>query len=116
MSDRRVDIMKKIIIAAIVYLTITLSGCVTTNAIVSESPIDADYIPAHDEIETTQEYEIDLLGDGGLFKLMPNTHTVHHPAEYKIQYRRTYENGDTDTYWKEVERDEYERIVDILDE
>nr|AHF24046.1 predicted protein [uncultured bacterium Contig643] len=116
MSDRRVDTMKKLIIAAITCLAITLSGCGTTNTIVSESPVDADYIPAHDEIETTQEYEIDLLGDGGLFKLMPNTHTVHHPAEYRIQYRRTYENGDSDTYWIEVDRDEYEKIIDMLDE
>lgn len=103
--------MKKIIAAITVCLAIMLSGCGATNAVTSETPIDADYVPAHDEIETTQEYSVDLFGDGGLFKLMPNTHTVHHPAEYRIQYRRTYENGDSDTYWIEVDRDEYEKII-----
>ena len=109
--------MKKIIVAAAtICIAVMLAACGAGREVVSETPIDADYTPAHDDIETTAEYEVDLLGDGGLFKLVPNTHTVHYPDKYEIEYRREYDKGDTDTYWKEVERDEYERIVDLLDE
>jgi hypothetical protein len=109
--------MKRIAAAtAIVCIAVIVAACGANRTVVNETPIDVSYTPAHDSIETTTKYVVDLLGDESLFKLMPDTHTVHYPDKYEIEYRREYDNGDTDTYWKEVERDEYERIADMLDE
>ena len=99
--------MKKIsILLCVVLIFALLTGC---NVVVSEKPIDAQYIAPYDAVETEYNYKYDWWN--GEFKYLPETKTVHHAAEYKVQYERVWENGYTETYWAVVSKAEYENIL-----
>ena len=98
--------MKKIIILLVIMLFV-MCGC-TKVKVVEEHPIDARYTESYKGIDTTYE----MKWDGDTWAEMPNTHSVVFPEKYEIQYRINYDNGSTKTEWREVARDEYEKVVE----
>lgn len=81
-------------------------GCAETPNIVSETPIDTDFIAAHDEITTEYRYKYSVWE--GEFKLLPFTETVHYPDCYMVKYEVIYDNGKKRTVWREVDKHTYE--------
>ena len=71
--------MRRIIalIFVILFCFSVLTGCEQKEE-VSRDVIDCRYTAAHDTIETDYDYKYDVWSDE--FRLMPNTHTVHHDA------------------------------------
>lgn len=89
-----------LICTALIVLLFT--GC----EIISEKPIDAEYIAAYDAMETVYSYKYDWLH--GEFRYLPELKMVHHEDEYKVQYERVWSDNSTETYWKTVSKGEYE--------
>lgn len=98
--------MKKITILLTIML-LAMCGC-TKVKVVEEHPIDARYTESYKGIDTTYE----MKWNGDTWAEMPNTHSVVFPEKYEIQYRINYDNGTTKTEWREVARDEYEKVVE----
>lgn len=98
--------MRRIIalIFVILFCFSVLTGCEQKEE-VSRDVIDCRYTAAHDTIETDYDYKYDVWSDE--FRLMPNTHTVHHDEEYEILYRVTYDDGTAADKWESVTRAEY---------
>jgi hypothetical protein len=99
--------MKRILIWIVLALFIVfLVGCAE---IVSEKPIDTEYIAAYDAMETVYGYKYDWFH--GDFKYLPEIKQVHHEEEYKVQYERVWSDGSTDIYWLTVSKEEYENAL-----
>lgn len=99
--------MKKMLIGiALVLFVVLLAGCAE---IVSENPIDTEYIPAYDAVETVYNYKYDWYH--GDFKYLPEIKTVHHEEEYKVQYERVWSDGSIDIRWMTVSKEEYEKAL-----
>ena len=98
--------MKKLIalIAAVLILLALLCGCHGKE--MRSEPIDCRYTAAYNDVETTYDYKYDIVA--GDFRLMPDTHTVHHDEQYEILYRITYEDGTTGESWLTVSRQTYQ--------
>lgn len=90
--------MKRALAAGLMACMVLASGC-THSEIVSEQPIDCDYIPGYTQI---------LIVDG-----MPQT--IIYPETYMIEYRYTHSDGSTSTKWEYVSEEEYDRASDALD-
>lgn len=90
--------MKRILTAGLAACLIFASGC-THPEIVSEQPIDCDYIP-----EYTQTI---IVGK--------TPQVIVHPETFMVEYRYTYSDGSISTRWKEVSEIEYDRVSDMLD-
>lgn len=90
--------MKRILVAGLAACLIFASGC-THPEIVSEQPIDCDYIP-----EYTQTI---IVGK--------TPQVIIHPETFMVEYRCTHSDGSTSTCWKEVSEMEYDRVSDMLD-
>lgn len=103
--------MKKIsIIICVILVAMLFAGCVE---IVSEKPIDAEYIAAYDTMETVYGYKYDWWN--GELKYLPELKMVHHDEEYKVQYERVWSDGTLDTYWLTVNKTEYENTLQKID-
>ena len=102
------------ILAVILLSAMLLSACTLTHEVVDRYLIDARYTPSYQGIETTYDYEIDMLGEE-TFKLMPDTHTVFYPEKYEVQYRCIRDDGESYTEWVEVARDEYEAAIEEME-
>lgn len=102
--------MKKLI--AIILLSIMVAticaACAEPITEVSREPINARHTEAYEGIETEYEYQYDWWK--GDFVLMPVMKTVRYPAKWEIQYRITYDNGETETEWCECTEEEYNRV------
>ena len=96
------------ILSCIIICTImlVLVGC---TEVISETPIDTEYIAAYDAMETVYEYKFDVLH--GDFKLLPVLKRVHHEEEFKVQYKIVYSNGDQNTVWRTVDKQTYEEAL-----
>lgn len=104
--------MRKISFLICVVLTVlTLTGCVE---VVSEKPIEAEYIAAYDAMETVFEYRYDWIN--GEFKYLPVFKMVHHDEEYRVKYEQVWSDNTTRTIWKTVTRAEYEEALKELEE
>lgn len=96
--------MKKFTILLTIML-LAMCGCAN---VVEEYPIDARYTESYIGIDTTYE----MKWNGNTWSEMPNTHTKAFPEKYEIEYRINYDDGSTKTEWREVARDEYEKVVE----
>lgn len=96
------------IIACIMICTMmfALIGCAE---VVSETPIDTEYIAAYDAMETEYEYKYDWWH--GDFVYLPVLKQVHHEEEFKVQYKIIYSNGDEYTKWETVDKHTYEEAL-----
>lgn len=101
-----------IIIVCLVICTMmyALIGC---TEVVSEVPIDTEYIEAYSAMESVYEYRYDWYH--GDFVYVPVLKQVHHSAEYKVQYKVTYSDGTTDTRWRTVDKATYEETLKQLE-
>ena len=97
------------IVSALLLSIAIAAGCVAREE-VGRIPVNKEFIPAHDAIETVYEYKMDLLGDGDLYKYLPVVKTVHYPDEYRIQYKVIYSDDSSDLVWEEVPKDEYDNL------
>lgn len=97
---------KTAFLICIALIVLIFTGCAE---IVSEKPIDTEYIAAYDAMETVYGYKYDWLN--GEFRYLPEYKMVHHAAEYKVQYERMWSDGSTDTYWATVSKAEYENAL-----
>ena len=88
-----------------VLIVLLFTGC----EIISEKPIDAEYIAAYDAMETVYTYKYDWLH--GEFRYLPELKMVHHDEEYKIQYERVWSDNSTETFWRTVSKSEYEEAL-----
>lgn len=96
--------MKKIItILILISICLSLAGCVE---VVSEKPIDAEYVAPYDAMETVYTYKYDWWH--GDLKYLPELKMVHHEEEYKVQYEQVWSDNSIETYWKSVSKEEYE--------
>lgn len=86
-------------------IVVLLSAC-TMPSEVRREPLETRFIPEHDSIETTNNYAFDPFHMD--FRLMPNTHTVHHSEKYEVCYRVFYDNGSTIERWETVDKTTYE--------
>lgn len=97
---------KTVFLICIALIVVFFTGCAE---IVSEKPIDTEYIAAYDAMETVYGYKYDWLN--GELRYLPEYKMVHHEEEYKVQYERMWSNGYTDTYWVTVSKAEYENAL-----
>lgn len=103
--------MKKLIA---ILLTLGMVLCfVGCNEIVTEKPIDVEYIAAYDAMETVYGYKYDWWN--GEVKYLPEYKMVHHEEQYKIQYERVWSDGTTDTYWLDATKTEYEKALQEIE-
>lgn len=93
----------------VIMLCAILTGCAE---VVSETPIDTEYVAAYDAMETVYEYKYDWLH--GDWKYLPVYKQVHHEAEYKVQYKIVYSDGSDTTTWRKVDKQTYEEVLKIL--
>ena len=98
-------------IVCLLTCLIFLTGCYE---VVSEKPINFEYIPAYDAMETVYEYQYDWYH--GDFKLLPNYKMVHHSETYKVQYKITYSDGSNQTLWRTVDKDIFEEAKRTIEE
>ena len=105
--------MKKAIsmILAMIIVLFCVMSC--TEAIVSQVPIDVDFIAAYDALETVYEYHWDWYHMD--YKYLPEYKLVHHEAVYRVQYSLTYSDGKTETVWREVDKDTYEEAKNEIE-
>lgn len=85
--------MKKFIVLSVLLM---LSAC-TEIGLVSRTVVQKDIIPAHEEIYTENEYDVDLWGDGSFFKKYPQTKSRWVKETYELTIEVLYDNG-TKTY------------------
>lgn len=105
--------MKKLIaILTVTILLICLVGCEEPPTVVSEKPIDTDFIAAHNTMETKYKYKYDWIN--GKYRLLPVYVEVSYPDTYKVQYEITYSDGSTETDWRKVDKPTYEKTLKDL--
>ena len=97
----------KMIAAGIVAAFILVLAACSSAEIVSKTPVDKRFTPAHEE-STTFLYFIPM---GNTYMTMPMESTKDVPDCYEVQYLITYDDGDRCTRWEEVTPEEYERIT-----
>lgn len=104
--------LKKVltITICVIMLCVILTGCAE---VVSETPIDTEYVAAYDAMETVYEYKYDWIHSD--WKYLPVYKSVHHEAEYKVQYKIVYSDGSDTTTWRKVDKQTYEEAVRIVD-
>jgi hypothetical protein len=107
-----VNIFKKILVIATCFIVICtiLTSC---TKVVSEIPIDTEYIAAYDAMETVYEYKYDWIN--GEYKLLPVYKQVHHSEVYRVQYKIVYSDGNETTVWRKVDRPTYEEALKIIE-
>ena len=93
----------------ILVLLFCLTGCIE---IVSETPINVEYVASYSSMETVYEYRYDWLH--GDFKYLPVLKTVHHDEVYKVEYERLYSDNTTFNYWKNVSKEEYTKAAEHI--
>ena len=98
------------IILALIIVMFCVISC--TVEIVSEIPLDVDFVAAYDTMETVHEYVWDWYHMD--YKLLPVSKKVHYEAVYKVKYLITYADGSERTEWREVERMTYEAAKNEL--
>ena len=103
--------MKKILIimTCFIVLCTILTSCAE---VVSETPIDTEYIAAYDAMETVYEYKYDWIN--GEYKYLPVYKQVHHSEVYKVQYKIVYSDGSETTSWRQVDKLTYEEACKIV--
>jgi len=101
--------MKKLKILSCIIICTMMFALIGCSDVVSETPIDTEYIAAYDAMETVYEYQWDWLH--GDFKLMPVYKSVHHEEKFKVQYKIVYSNGDEYTEWRTVDKQTYEEAL-----
>ena len=86
-------------------------GCeeVESVTVVSLRPIDAEMIPAHEELKPHYTYKYDRWNDE--YRMMPEIKTVWREKEYRVKYEETSSDGSVKCYWDTVEKEEYEAAV-----
>ena len=105
--------MKKLIVfLTITILLLCLMGCTEPPTVVSEGPIDTDFVAAHSAMIMEYEYIWDWRN--GEYKLLPVYKEVHYPDTYQVQYEITYSDGTTKTEWREVDKTTYEEALKVL--
>ena len=92
-----------LLIASIITFLFSSVGCAE---VISETPIDTEFITAHDEVVTDYEYKYNAWK--GEFVLVPAIKTVHKEDCYKVQYKITYSDGSSYTEWREVDKVTFE--------
>ena len=103
--------MSKRILAIILLLAVILPGCRAEE--VSNVPIDTQVIEAYDEQKVEYDYIYDWVH--GEYRYLPTgTKLVHHEAEYRVKYRKTYSDGYVNEYWETVTEKEYREAVKVL--
>lgn len=90
----------------ICVMMFVLIGCAEK---ISETPVDTEYTPAYDAMETVYEYKWDWWH--GEYRLLPNYKMVHHEEAYKVQYKIVYSNGDEYLEWRTVDKQTYEEAL-----
>lgn len=108
MNTRFITII--LLIAFILTFLFCSVGCAE---VVSETPIDTDFIAAHDEVVTDYEYKYNAWK--GEFVLVPVIKTVYKEDCYKVQYKITYSDGNSYTVWREVDRQTYEEALKVIE-
>ena len=103
--------MSKRILAIILLLVVILPGCRAEE--VSNVPIDTEFIEAYDSTEMEYGYVYDWW-NGELQYMPKGTRLVHHEAEYRVKYRKTYSDGYVNEYWETVTEEEYREAVKVL--
>ena len=98
---------------AVIVMLLCVSALISCAEVVSEKPIDVEYVAAYDAMETVYSYKYDWLN--GDWKYLPEYKMVHHEAEYKVQYEAIWSNGEITTYWENVDKQEYEQALDELE-
>lgn len=111
---KKLYIVTILLIAIFAMLLYCSVGCAEVKNVVSETPIDTQFIPAHSEIQTDHEYKYNALK--GEWVLLPVTKTVYVPDCYKVQYEVVYDNGKKETVWREVDKSIYEKAEKALAE
>ena len=118
MRKKEVRIIKALACAvfAITFMAVVVGLLIASSGVpaneVSREPIDVRYTEAHTGIETDYVNKYDVYK--GEFVLLPETKTVHHNAEWAIQYRITYDNGKQKTKWCACTELEYNRVKAVL--
>ena len=97
-----------VIIFMTVAVSLMLTSCGDPATEVSRDPVDVRYTEAYTGIETDYVHKYDWYS--GDWVLLPETKTVHHGAEWFIQYRITYDNGEQKTKWYACTELEYNRV------
>ena len=100
---------KTVLLICTALIILLFTGCAE---IVSEKPIDAEYIAAYDAMKTVYGYKYDWLN--GEFRYLPEIKMVHHEEKFKVQYERLYSDGSTETYWVTVSKAEYEDALKAI--
>lgn len=106
--------MKKIIaiLISMLFIIFMLCACDPPRQIVKKTPIETSFQEAYDSVETDYNYKYNWLEDE--FVLVPDTHTVHHSAQYKVKYYIKYDDGTHETVWEPVNYNEYSKARDNL--
>lgn len=104
--------MKKVFL--VLCLLLTLVVFVSCYETVSEKPIDARYTAAYSAMETVYRYKYDLYH--GDWRYLPEIEMVHHDEKYEIQYEVTYSDGSVVKTWRSVSKEEYEAILNDIEE
>jgi hypothetical protein len=86
-------------------IVVLLSAC-TMPSEVRREPLETRFTPEYDSIETTNNYVFDPFHMD--FRMMPNTHSVHHSETYEVRYRLFYDNGSTIDRWETVDKTTFE--------
>lgn len=92
-----------------VLIVVFFAACTEEKEIINKTPIDCRYTPASQELVTDYEYKYNWwTGD---FELVPNIHTETLPERYEVYYKITYIDGEINYCWKEVSKNEYEKVL-----
>ena len=104
--------MKKVFL--VLCLLLALVVFVSCYETVSEKPIDSRYTAAYSAMETVYNYKYDwLYGD---WRYLPEMRMVDHDEKYEIQYEITYSDGSVVKTWRSVSKEEYEAILNDMEE
>ena len=98
--------LKNLSCLIICTMMFVLVGCAE---VVSETPIDTEYIAAYDAMETVYEYKYDWVHSD--WKYLPVYKLVHHEEKFKVQYKIVYSDGSDKTVWREVDEQTYEAAL-----
>lgn len=106
--------MKKLlsILLCTVFMAYILSACGEKPTVESSQAVEVKYTAACDKIETEMVYRYDWYN--GDFVLLPDTHTIHYNEKYEVRYNITYSDDTTESEWREVDKDTYEKVNDEL--
>lgn len=94
-------------------ICVLLSGC-TRKIEIQRVPVEVEHKDAYSSIETDVEYRYSIFE--GRFVMIPITHTVDHPEQWKVLYEITYDDGAVKEKWIDVDYDTYRAAVENLRE